>query len=426
MAYTKQNFTDGDTLYAYQLSAIEDQMISNMQAIKTLSSDSNIRNGDSCSATIQETDGGYSLTIMNISGENGTVNQQTVLIRHGNDGQDGDSITVDNIEENEDSGGYNIVTFTDGRAIIVRNGIDGRDGNDGKAGYSVYYMSMDVELDKEAIYSVNPANLSEGGLGVKKGDMLISSNGVICVVDDVEPGIVSFHTVANIGGYIRTVNGIAPDENGNVEIDSPDSTQNVDLTGYATEQYVKDYAQPKGNYLTEHQDLSGYAKKSEIPAVPVQSVNGKTGAVSLTASDVGARPNTWIPSATDVGALPNTTKIPAKTSELTNDSGFITGYTETDPTVPAWAKAASKPSYSKSEVGLGNVDNVKQYSASNPPPYPVTSVNGKTGEVTITVPTVPTKVSAFTNDVGYLTEISKEEIVQQVIALLPVYNGEVV
>lgn len=29
----------------------------------------------------------------------------------------------------------------------------------------------------------------------------------------------------------------------------PDSGGNVDLTGYATEQYVKDYAQPKGNYL---------------------------------------------------------------------------------------------------------------------------------------------------------------------------------
>lgn len=37
----------------------------------------------------------------------------------------------------------------------------------------------------------------------------------------------------------------------------------------------------------------------------------------------------------------------------------------------------------KGDVGLGNVDNVKQYSASNPPPYPVTSVNGKTGAVTI-------------------------------------------
>lgn len=68
----------------------------------------------------------------------------------------------------------------------------------------------------------------------------------------------------------------------------------------------------------------------------------------------------------------------------------LQSYTETDPTVPEWAKAKTKPSYSKSEVGLGNVDNVKQYSADNPPPYPVTSVNGKTGAVTVSVPTVPT------------------------------------
>lgn len=53
-----------------------------------------------------------------------------------------------------------------------------------------------------------------------------------------------------------------------------------------------------------------------------------------------------------------------------------------------WAKAATKPSYTKNEVGLGNVDNVKQYSASNPPPYPVTSVNGATGAVTVTVPEI--------------------------------------
>ncbi len=42
-----------------------------------------------------------------------------------------------------------------------------------------------------------------------------------------------------------------------------------------------------------------------------------------------------------------------------------------------------KPIYSKSDVGLGNVDNVQQYSASNPPPYPVTSVNTYTGSVVI-------------------------------------------
>ena len=37
----------------------------------------------------------------------------------------------------------------------------------------------------------------------------------------------------------------------------------------------------------------------------------------------------------------------------------------------------------KSDVGLGSVDNVQQYSASNPPPYPVTSVNGRTGTVEV-------------------------------------------
>ena len=42
-----------------------------------------------------------------------------------------------------------------------------------------------------------------------------------------------------------------------------------------------------------------------------------------------------------------------------------------------------KQTYNKSDVGLGNVDNVRQYSASNPPPYPVTSVNGQTGTVVI-------------------------------------------
>ena len=45
----------------------------------------------------------------------------------------------------------------------------------------------------------------------------------------------------------------------------------------------------------------------------VASVNGKTGTVVL--------------DATDVGALPGSTAIPTKTSDLNNDSGFITGMT---------------------------------------------------------------------------------------------------
>ena len=40
--------------------------------------------------------------------------------------------------------------------------------------------------------------------------------------------------------------------------------------------------------------------------------------------------------------------LPTKVSDLANDSGFIT--TETDPTVPSWAKESTKPSYATSEL----------------------------------------------------------------------------
>lgn len=131
--------------------------------------------------------------------------------------------------------------------------------------------------------------------------------------------------------------------------------------------------------------------------------------LSYTASDINQRLG-------KIDNLASKDELPTKTSDLINDSDYLTSYTETDPTVPAWAKASTKPSYTKSEVGLGNVDNVKQYSAINPPPYPVESVNGKTGVISLSasevgalpadtvIPTVPTNVSAFTNDVGYLTE----------------------
>lgn len=42
--------------------------------------------------------------------------------------------------------------------------------------------------------------------------------------------------------------------------------------------------------------------------------------------------------------------IPTNTSQLTNDSGYITGYTEIDPTVPDWAKQSTKPTYTYSEI----------------------------------------------------------------------------
>lgn len=47
------------------------------------------------------------------------------------------------------------------------------------------------------------------------------------------------------------------------------------------------------------------------------------------------------------------TEIPSEyvTETELNAKGYLTSYTETDPTVPAWAKAATKPTYTASEVG---------------------------------------------------------------------------
>ena len=50
-------------------------------------------------------------------------------------------------------------------------------------------------------------------------------------------------------------------------------------------------------------------------------------------------------------------ELPTKTSQLENDSGFLTA--ETDPTVPAWAKSDTKPTYTASEVGAATVADIK-------------------------------------------------------------------
>lgn len=106
-------------------------------------------------------------------------------------------------------------------------------------------------------------------------------------------------------------------------------------------------------YLTQHQSLAGYAteawvgQQGYLTSAPVSSVNGQTGAVTIS--------------------------VPTKVSDLSNDSNFIT--------------AAGAP---------------------------VQSVNGQTGTVTLTIPTVPTDVSSFNNDAGYLT-----------LSTLPIYQGGV-
>lgn len=103
----------------------------------------------------------------------------------------------------------------------------------------------------------------------------------------------------------------------------------------------------------------------------------------------------WEPkalTASDVGALPDSTTIPEAATATPSDLG-----TAAVGTSSKYAKedhVHNKPTYTKSDVGLGNVDNVQQYSANNPPPYPVTSVNGSTGAVSLSIPSSASDVGA--------------------------------
>ena len=122
----------------------------------------------------------------------------------------------------------------------------------------------------------------------------------------------------------------------------------------------------------------------KLEKAPVTSVNNKTGAVQLNASDVGALPaDTFIPTVNNATLTikRNSIDVGSFTANAANDVNI-------DINVPT----------GKADIGLSNVDNVKQYSATNPPPYPVTSVNGKTGAVSVNVPTVPSTTSLIKGD----------------------------
>lgn len=74
-------------------------------------------------------------------------------------------------------------------------------------------------------------------------------------------------------------------------------------------------------------------------------------------------------------------QLPTLASVQETDEIPVERGTTTYKTTLQKVKALIASLLTKADIGLGNVDNVQQYSANNPPPYPVTSVNGKTGDV---------------------------------------------
>ena len=172
----------------------------------------------------------------------------------------------------------------------------------------------------------------------------------------------------------------------------------VDLTPYLTKVDAQNTYQVKGNY----------ALVSQLPT-KTSDLNNDSGYITIAS-------------------------IPKDVSAFNNDAGYLTSFTETDPTVPAWAKASNKPSYTASEVGalpdttfiptdtreltngagfitassLPTVNNGTLTIQKNS-----TTINSFTAnsssDVTVNI-SVPTDTGDLTNNAGYLTSSSLKTI----------------
>lgn len=122
--------------------------------------------------------------------------------------------------------------------------------------------------------------------------------------------------------------------------------------------------------LQEHQSLANYATLSQVNAKYTKPTTGipKTDLDSNVQSSL-SKADTALQEHQDISGKADKTEIPTKVSQLENDENYLK--TETDPTVPAWAKQANKPTYTAEEVGA--LPNTTQY---------VSSVNGQSGAIT--------------------------------------------
>lgn len=127
-------------------------------------------------------------------------------------------------------------------------------------------------------------------------------------------------------------------------------------------------------------DGSGRLSTSSVTSTELGYISGVTSAVQT-------QLNNKVPSSRTINKKALTSNITLSASDVGAQPKItVNGIIQGD-----GAGNLSAADLNPASVGLGNVDNVKQYSVTNPPPYPVTSVNGHTGAITVhEVPAVTT------------------------------------
>jgi hypothetical protein len=169
-------------------------------------------------------------------GKDGYTPQKGIDYFDGQDGQDG-SPGKDGVSptvEVKKTGKVTTITITDVNGTKTATIHDGEDGaSSGGNAVPVYYTTNDAQVE---IMVFDPSEIETNGKTINVGDWIVTPSGKVYVVTFVE----DYGIEAN---YDATLD---PGSN---------SGGNVDLTGYAKEQWVRQNYQPKGDY----------ALKSQIP-----------------------------------------------------------------------------------------------------------------------------------------------------------------
>ena len=206
-------------------------------------------------------------------------------------------------------------------------------------------------------------------------------------------------------------------------------------------------------FLTSHQDISGKANSADLatvattgsytdlsnkPSIPSKTSDLTNDSGFLTAhQDISGKANSadlaTVATSGSYNDLSNKPTIPSKTSDLTNDSGFLTAHQDisgkansadlaTVATSGSYNDLSNKPSIPSKTSDLTNDSGFltahqdisgKQDKITSTNKLPAANVSGLAAVATSgdyddltnkpSIPTVPTNVSAFTNDAGYLT-----------------------
>ena len=251
------------------------------------------------------------------------------------------------------------------------------------------------DMDKPISYAVDAALLGKSDVGHDHDDLYYDKDEIL--------GLITVGDIDDICALTQ------------------DSTESIDPVTAATKYWVERYYQPKGDYLTAaditahnvstsaHNDIRLRIEEiaddfytfadcddetlSQLQEVVNYIKNNASLIESVTTSKVSVSDiinnlttnasNKPLSAAQGVAlkALIDAIVVPTKVSDLENDSGYLVSYTETDPTVPAWAKEATKPTYTASEVGAAPV--VHQHSVTVTGANEASVVTG-----TVAVPTI--------------------------------------